>query len=64
MNRSALASEVAWNACRPGGRRAAWVFGLTDGLAQSPPESHLRVRLVLAGLPARWPSIRCGCRPG
>lgn len=51
VNRSALASEAARNACRPGGRRAAWVFGLTDGLAQSPPESHLRVRLVLAGLP-------------
>ncbi|MFG2067028.1 hypothetical protein ACGFKZ_09235 [Micromonospora tulbaghiae] len=51
VKRSALASEAARNACRPGGRRAAWVFGLTDGLAQSPPESHLRVRLVLAGLP-------------
>ncbi|AXO34143.1 hypothetical protein [Micromonospora sp. B006] len=51
VNRSALASEAARNACRPGGRRAAWVFGLTDGLAQSPPESHLRVRLVFAGLP-------------
>ncbi|MEH0827432.1 MULTISPECIES: hypothetical protein [unclassified Micromonospora] len=51
VNRSALASEAARNACRPGGRRASWVFGLTDGLAQSPPESHLRVRLVLAGLP-------------
>ncbi|WP_431942732.1 hypothetical protein [Micromonospora marina] len=51
VNGSALASEAARNACRPGGRRAVWVFGLTDGLAQSPPESHLRVRLVLAGLP-------------
>ena len=51
VNRSALASEAARNASRPGGRRAAWVFGLTDGLSQSPPESHLRVRLVLAGLP-------------
>ncbi|MFJ5545740.1 hypothetical protein [Micromonospora chalcea] len=51
VNRSALASEAARNSCRPGGRRAAWVFGLTDGLAQSPPESHLRVRLVFAGLP-------------
>ncbi|WP_416902154.1 endonuclease domain-containing protein [Micromonospora echinospora] len=27
------------------------VFGLADAGAQSPPESHLRVRLVLAGLP-------------
>nr|WP_030502823.1 hypothetical protein [Micromonospora purpureochromogenes] len=51
VSRSALASEAARNSCRPGGRRAAWVFGLTDGLAQSPPESHLRVRLVFAGLP-------------
>ncbi|MGK5743167.1 hypothetical protein [Micromonospora sp. URMC 103] len=36
---------------RPGGRRARWVFDLADPAAQSPPESHLRVRLVLAGLP-------------
>ncbi|RIV32648.1 endonuclease domain-containing protein [Micromonospora radicis] len=39
------------NARRPGGRRAGWVFGLADAGAQSPPESQLRVRLVLAGLP-------------
>ncbi len=39
------------NATRPGGRRANWVFGLADPEAQSPPESQLRVRLVLAGLP-------------
>ncbi|TYC01029.1 DUF559 domain-containing protein [Micromonospora sp. WP24] len=39
------------NAGRPGAQRARWVFGLADGGAQSPPESHLRVRLVLAGLP-------------
>ncbi|WP_341717899.1 hypothetical protein QQG74_29490 [Micromonospora sp. FIMYZ51] len=39
------------NATRPGGRRAVWVFGLADPGAQSPPESQLRVRLVLAGLP-------------
>ncbi|RKN31051.1 DUF559 domain-containing protein [Micromonospora musae] len=39
------------NAGRPGAQRARWVFGLADGRAQSPPESHLRVRLVLAGLP-------------
>ncbi|MET8062623.1 hypothetical protein ACFYON_11390 [Micromonospora sp. NPDC005686] len=51
VSRSALAGEAARNAARPGGRRATWVFGLTDGLAQSPPESHLRVRLVFAGLP-------------
>ncbi|HEU4423798.1 MAG TPA: DUF559 domain-containing protein [Pilimelia sp.] len=34
-----------------GWRQAAQAFTLADGLAQSPPESHLRVRLVLAGLP-------------
>ncbi|MFY1704683.1 endonuclease domain-containing protein [Micromonospora sp. WMMA1923] len=36
---------------RPGGRRAQLAFELVDPAAQSPPESHLRVRLVLAGLP-------------
>ncbi|MFG1675585.1 endonuclease domain-containing protein [Micromonospora sp. NPDC049282] len=51
VNRSGLATEAVRNAGRPGGRRASWVFGLTDGCAQSPPESHLRVRLMLAGLP-------------
>jgi hypothetical protein len=34
-----------------GWRRAARVAGLADGGAQSPPESTLRVRLVLAGFP-------------
>lgn len=48
---AALADVVARNAGRPGGRRACWIFGLADPGAQSPPESHLRVRLVLAGLP-------------
>lgn len=38
-----------------GSRRAAQVFGLADGRAQSPPESRLRVRLVLAGLPTPVP---------
>ncbi|WP_343444723.1 endonuclease domain-containing protein [Micromonospora schwarzwaldensis] len=51
VSRSGLAAEAARNADRPGGRRASWVFGLTDGCAQSPPESHLRVRLMFAGLP-------------
>ncbi|MDG4804355.1 hypothetical protein [Micromonospora sp. WMMD980] len=51
VSRSGLAAEAARNAGRPGGRRASWVFGLTDGCAQSPPESHLRVRLMFAGLP-------------
>jgi hypothetical protein len=38
-----------------GARRAAQVFGLADGRAQSPPESQLRVRLILAGLPTPVP---------
>ncbi|MFE9200967.1 hypothetical protein [Micromonospora sp. NPDC007230] len=51
VSRSTLADIADRNAGRPGGRRASWVFGLADPAAQSPPESHLRVRLVLAGLP-------------
>ena len=34
-----------------GSRRAATAFRLSDGRAQSPRESELRVRLVLSGLP-------------
>ncbi|MEV1145943.1 DUF559 domain-containing protein [Micromonospora sp. NPDC049799] len=48
---SALAATAEQYAGRPGGRRAAWLFSLADAGAQSPPESHLRLRLVLAGLP-------------
>ncbi|MFG2104164.1 endonuclease domain-containing protein [Micromonospora echinaurantiaca] len=48
---AALADLARRNAERPGGRRARWVFDLADPAAPSPPESHLRVRLVLAGLP-------------
>ncbi|MFG3598581.1 hypothetical protein [Micromonospora chersina] len=51
VSRTDLADVADRNAGRPGGRRARWVFGLADPGAQSPPESHLRVRLVLAGLP-------------
>ncbi|MFY1618132.1 hypothetical protein [Micromonospora sp. WMMD736] len=47
----ALAEEAARNTDRPGSRRAGWLFELADGRAQSPPESHLRARLVLGGLP-------------
>ncbi|MDG4815770.1 hypothetical protein O7628_09650 [Micromonospora sp. WMMD956] len=46
-----LTAVTEHNADRPGGRRARWVFGLADGGAQSPPQSQLRLRLVLAGLP-------------
>ncbi|MEU5937677.1 DUF559 domain-containing protein [Micromonospora sp. NPDC047548] len=48
---AALAEVGERFADRPGGRRARRVFDLADAGAQSPPESHLRVRLVLAGLP-------------
>ncbi|TNH31051.1 hypothetical protein FHG89_04490 [Micromonospora orduensis] len=48
---AALSTVGTANADRPGGRRARWVFGLADPGAQSPPESQLRVRLVLGGLP-------------
>jgi len=48
---AALAKEAALNTDRPGGRRAGWLFDLADGRAQSPPESQLRARLVLGGLP-------------
>ncbi|MET7807472.1 hypothetical protein [Micromonospora chersina] len=51
VSRTDLADVADRNAGRPGGRRARWVFGLTDPGARSAPESHLRVRLVLAGLP-------------
>ncbi|MEU4478216.1 hypothetical protein AB0F68_09175 [Micromonospora sp. NPDC023966] len=51
VSRSDLADVADRSTGRPGGRRARWVFGLADPGAQSPPESHLRVRLVLAGLP-------------
>lgn len=50
-DRDTLAALAARNAERPGGRRARWLFDLADGGAQSPTESHLRVRLVLGGLP-------------
>lgn len=40
---------------RPGNRRARRTLALVDGRAQSPPESRLRVRLVLAGLPRPVP---------
>jgi hypothetical protein len=38
-----------------GARRAAEVFGLADGRSESAPESQLRVRLVLGGLPRPVP---------
>lgn len=45
-----LEAQVHRYAGRQGWRRAERVFGLADAGAQSPPESALRVRFVLAGL--------------
>ncbi|MGC4877055.1 hypothetical protein ACLQ26_12460 [Micromonospora sp. DT43] len=55
-DRDELAVIAARNANMPGGRRAQWLFDLADAGAQSPPESQLRVRLVLGGLPR--PSVQ------
>jgi hypothetical protein len=46
-----LADMVVARAGRRGSRKAATAFGLADARAQSVPESRLRVRFVLAGLP-------------
>jgi hypothetical protein len=46
-----LADMVVARAGRRGSRKAATTFGLADARAQSVPESRLRVRFVLAGLP-------------
>ncbi|WP_428963304.1 endonuclease domain-containing protein [Micromonospora fluostatini] len=48
---AALDAVLTERAGQPGSRRAGLAFGLADPAAQSPPESHLRVRLVLSGLP-------------
>lgn len=52
---SELLALAESRAGRRGARRAAQAFDLADGRAQSPPESVLRVRLVLAGLPRPTP---------
>ncbi|MFF5215201.1 hypothetical protein [Micromonospora sp. NPDC000442] len=49
--RAALAQFAALNDRRPGVRPASWLFDLAEPAAQSPAESQLRIRLVLAGLP-------------
>lgn len=51
VSQDALAGEVVRRRGRRYARRAARAFALTDAGAQSPPESRIRVRLVLAGLP-------------
>jgi hypothetical protein len=57
LDATALASFCAARTGRRGSRRAQQVCALIDGRAQSPPESHLRVRLVLAGLPPPTPQF-------
>lgn len=49
--RTELVDLAARHLDRPGGRQVLQVFELADPGAQSPPESYLRARLVLAGLP-------------
>ncbi|WBB55373.1 hypothetical protein [Verrucosispora sp. WMMD573] len=49
--RAALTQFAARHDRRPGIRRASWLFDLAEPAAQSPAESQLRIRLVLAGLP-------------
>jgi hypothetical protein len=46
--------ELEW---RRGSRKARMAFGLADGRAQSPRESQMRVRLILAGLPIPVPQF-------
>jgi hypothetical protein len=58
--RAELDNMVVRYAGRRGWRRAEEVFGLVDPDAQSPPESVLRVRLVLGGLPR--PVTQCPVR--
>jgi hypothetical protein len=47
-----------------GWRRAQTAIELADGRAQSPPESKMRVRLVLAGLPRPVPQHPVATRDG
>lgn len=47
-----------------GSARVARAFGLADGRAQSPPESVLRVRLILRRLPAPVPQYPVTVRSG
>jgi hypothetical protein len=60
VTRAELDALVAAQPGRRGWRRAHQAFQLADPAAQSPPESVLRVRLVLAGLPT--PAVQCPIR--
>ncbi|AGZ46475.1 DUF559 domain-containing protein [Actinoplanes friuliensis] len=57
---AALTDLLSHRIGRRGWRRAREAFALVDAGAQSPPESRLRVRLVLAGLPR--PVAQCPVR--
>jgi hypothetical protein len=57
VDRDRLMDLAHSRAGRRWARRAARAFDLADGRAQSAPESQLRVRLVLAGLPRPVPKI-------
>jgi hypothetical protein len=56
-NKPELLRMLAEHECRRGVRKARRAFGLADGRAQSPRESQMRVRLVLAGLPVPVPQF-------
>jgi len=60
VSRAELVALTSRHAGRPGCRRAELVFDLADPAAQSPRESVLRVRLMLAGLPR--PVAQCPVR--
>jgi hypothetical protein len=55
VDRSHMMDLAQTRAGRRWARRAARAFDLADGRAQSAPESQLRVRLILAGLPRPVP---------
>lgn len=55
LDPAALADLIEARRGRRGWRRAERALDLADGRAESPPESQLRVRLVLAGLPRPVP---------
>lgn len=57
-----LDAYLAERSGRHGCRRAGRVFAMVDGRAESPQESRLRVRLVLAGLPAPVPQFEVRLR--
>jgi hypothetical protein len=49
---------------RRGIRRARWAFGLADPRPQSPQESRMRARLVMAGLPTPVPQYPVRLKSG